>query len=135
MQSKSLGEVKINNGQLNRGRRTKQKACDGDGTDISPGRAPTKTPQASQQKNTRTIAFVDNILSSMDPTRWRPIFACFLSTVVSSGLLVVSTHMIIYLPNSWDKLAVKFKGWLAAVSLIHLSQWIPSHISFLNRRD
>ena len=71
----------------------------------------------------------------MDPPRWRPIFACFLSTVVSSGLLVVSTHMIIYLPNSWDKLAVKFKGWLAAVSLIHISQWIPSHISFLNRRD
>lgn len=51
------------------------------------------------------------------PPRWRPIFACFLSTVVSSGLLVVSTHMIIYLPNSWDKLAVKFKGWLAAARL------------------
>jgi len=51
------------------------------------------------------------------PSRWRSSLACLLSIVASLFILLPSTHIIIHLPQSWDKLAAKIQAWLAAAKL------------------
>ena len=47
--------------------------------------------------------------------RWGSLLACLLSIVASLAMLLPSVHIILHLPQSWEKLAAKLEAWLAAV--------------------
>ena len=50
------------------------------------------------------------------PVRWRSLLACLLSILASLAILLPSTHILLHLPHSWERLAAKLRGWVAEVS-------------------